>query len=296
MERPIPLPLATPAIEEHTRGSRRRPAGAHCTARHWQCARESSASQRASRLRGTTLERFCFGSATEANMRAAVQFTSAAEYGDVAAVARLYTESFAEYYSDGKLIPVTVSAQQLEEYLREEQMSLSDCPVALLGGKAAGFATVGVRPQEGTAWCKGFGIVPEFRGAHLSLSLSLSLSLPVPASVSHVPARSPSLCLSGAHIGRALAEEMKRRARIAGATRHMTLGCMKDNSPAIKTYEACGFVVAHESYSMEWTKPAGWTPAGALSLSRALSLSLSLSLSRSLSLSLSRSLSLARAL
>lgn len=156
----------------------------------------------------------------------AAEFISAEEYGDIDAVAQLYTDSFAEYYSDGKLIPVMVTAQNLEDYLREEQMSLENCPVALVGGKPAGFATVGVRPEEGTAWCKGFGIVAEFRGARL---------------------------------GRSLAGEMKRRARSSGATRYMTLGCMKDNLSAIKTYEASGFIVAHECYSMQWSKPVAWT-------------------------------------
>ena len=60
----------------------------------------------------------------------------------------------------------------------------------------------------------------------------------------------------GAHLGIPLAEEMKRRARAAGATRYMTLGCMGDNWPAIKTYEKSGFSIAHECFSMEWNRPA----------------------------------------
>jgi hypothetical protein len=35
----------------------------------------------------------------------------------------------------------------------------------------------------------------------------------------------------------------------------------QDNFPAVKTYEACGFIVAHECFSMEWSKPVGWAPA-----------------------------------
>lgn len=152
-----------------------------------------------------------------------IEFVSAAEYGDMDAVAQLYTDSFAEYYSAGQLVPVAVSAEDLASYLREEQMGLANCPVVLVDGVAAGLATVGVRPDEGTAWCKGFGIVEQFRGAHLGIPL---------------------------------AEEMKRRARAAGATRYMTLGCMGDNWPAIKTYEKSGFSIAHECFSMEWNRPA----------------------------------------
>lgn len=152
-----------------------------------------------------------------------IEFVSAAEYGDMDAVAQLYTDSFAEYYSAGQLVPVAVSAEDLASYLREEQMGLANCPVVLVDGVAAGLATVGVRPDEGTAWCKGFGIVEQFRGVHLGIPL---------------------------------AEEMKRRARAAGATRCMTLGCMGDNWPAIKTYEKSGFSIAHECFSMEWNRPA----------------------------------------
>eukprot|EP01043_Picozoa_sp_COSAG02_P075719 COSAG02_NODE_15746_length_1144_cov_1.266029_1_plen_88_part_10 len=35
---------------------------------------------------------------------------------------------------------------------------------------------------------------------------------------------------------------------------------VQDNFPAVKTYEACGFIVAHECFSMEWSKPVGWAP------------------------------------
>ena len=54
-----------------------------------------------------------------------IEFVSAAEYGDMDAVAQLYTDSFAEYYSAGQLVPVAVSAEDLASYLREEQMGLA---------------------------------------------------------------------------------------------------------------------------------------------------------------------------
>ena len=106
-------------------------------------------------------------------------------------------------------------------------MDLNHCPVVLVDGVAAGFTTVGIR-KSGQAWCKGFGIVPAFRGSKLGIPL---------------------------------AKEMVKQARLAGARGPMTLGCMADNH-ARKTYEAAGFAVVRECFSLVWEQPTD-APAAA---------------------------------
>ena len=39
----------------------------------------------------------------------AISFVSGAQWGDLTALAELYTETFQEYFSDGKHIPVSAS-------------------------------------------------------------------------------------------------------------------------------------------------------------------------------------------
>ena len=159
-----------------------------------------------------------------------VTFVSGAAWGDLAALAELYTESFQEYYTAPlgetermQLIPVSVSRDDLVRYIQEEQLDMTCSPVILVDGEAAGFTQIGIR-SDGNAWCKGFGICPKFRGAKLGIPL---------------------------------AKEMVRGAKEAGCRGNMTLGCMADNHAA-KTYKATGFKVVQKCVSMVWTPAAGW--------------------------------------
>ena len=140
-------------------------------------------------------------------------------------VAALYTETFAEYYTAGQLVQVEITPSMLAGFVEEEQISLDISPVMLVDNVPAGFTTVGVRDDGCQAYCRGFGIVPAFRGAGL---------------------------------GVALADEMIRRAVEHGARpdSSMTLSCMADNHSAIATYKRAGFSVVRQLQNLSWSSSA----------------------------------------
>ena len=67
------------------------------------------------------------------------------------------TETFQEYYSEGALQPVLITADDLAGYVVEEQIDLDASPVMLVDGEPAGLVTIGLR-AHGEAYCRGFGI------------------------------------------------------------------------------------------------------------------------------------------
>jgi hypothetical protein len=83
----------------------------------------------------------------------------------------VYTATFAEYYTAGRLIPVTITADDLATFVATEQISLELSPVMLLDGMPVGLVTVGLRDGR-SAYCRGFGIVPSARGKKLGVALS----------------------------------------------------------------------------------------------------------------------------
>ena len=91
--------------------------------------------------------------------------------GGLEALAALYTETFQEYYSEGALQPVLITADDLAGYVVEEQIDLDASPVMLVDGEPAGLVTIGLR-AHGEAYCRGFGIVPAFRGDKLGVPLA----------------------------------------------------------------------------------------------------------------------------
>jgi hypothetical protein len=103
---------------------------------------------------------------------AQVRFVSAADFGTLEEVATLYTATFQEYYTEGRLIPVSISAADLAGFVAYEQIDLALSPVMLLGDEPVGLVTVGLRAAERGSYCRGFGIVPSQRGAGLGVPLA----------------------------------------------------------------------------------------------------------------------------
>ena len=124
-------------------------------------------------------------------------------------------ELYTQTFAD-YFFPCVVTTEELADYVRIEHLDLDCCPVMLVEDTPVGFATVGIRGQE--SYCKGFGVIVSFRGKGLS------------------------------HI---LCNEMVRLAQEAGA-RRMSLGVIKDNTRAVRTYQKAGFEVARELISLEW--------------------------------------------
>ena len=152
----------------------------------------------------------------------AVSFLAASEFGSPDEIAALYTETFAEYYTDGKLVEVEITADMLKTFIAHDQISLDLSPVMLVDGVPAGLTTIGVRSDGRASYCRGFGVVPAFRGRGL---------------------------------GVALADEMVRRALEDGGAKtgtHMTLSCMADNTSAIATYRRAGFADARKLQNLQW--------------------------------------------
>jgi GNAT superfamily N-acetyltransferase len=123
----------------------------------------------------------------------------------LASVADLCNRTFADYFYDA-----FISAAHMKMYVRVEQLDLARSPVLYVGDEPAGLATVGLRAER--AYCKGFGIIPQFRG------------------------RGPAAPLCG---------EVIRQARLAGV-RTLPLGVLQQNERAEKTYLHPGLHVWRE--------------------------------------------------
>jgi hypothetical protein len=57
----------------------------------------------------------------------------------------------------------------MKMYVRFERSDLARSPVLYVGDEPAGLATVGLRAER--AYCKGFRIIPQFRGRGLAAPL-----------------------------------------------------------------------------------------------------------------------------
>lgn len=143
-------------------------------------------------------------------LQSPVSFRAASEF-DIATLARLYTRTF-----EGYVVAVTITPEMLETWIRVEDLRLDLSPVLCVGDTPVGFATVGLRGEH--AYCRGFGIVPEFRGQGLANELS---------------------------------QEIVERARSVHAS-DMVLGVLIDNTKAVKSYRASGFEPVRELHSVEW--------------------------------------------
>ena len=127
------------------------------------------------------------------------------------ALAALYTQTFEGYFYAS-----SVSAADLAGFCRIEQLDLYRSPVLCDGDEPVALATVGLRADQ--AYCKGFGVIPAYRGRGLALELCL---------------------------------EMVRQARQAGA-RRLALGVMQAHERAVRTYRRVGMYVERELLSLEW--------------------------------------------
>jgi ribosomal protein S18 acetylase RimI-like enzyme len=78
--------------------------------------------------------------------------------------AHLYTRSFENYF-----YPITLTAAGCATRARTEQLDLHRSVVLMLNEAPVGQATLALRGES--AWCGGFGIVPECRGRHLASPL-----------------------------------------------------------------------------------------------------------------------------
>ncbi|GCE06102.1 GNAT family N-acetyltransferase [Dictyobacter aurantiacus] len=117
-------------------------------------------------------------------------------------LADLHNRSFSGYF-----VPITMSAAQVSDFWRVNQIDANCCVVMHDSqGAFVGMARMGTRGTHG--WCGGFGIVPEFRGTGAS---------------------------------KILANEMVRVAKESGLTQ-LQLEVLTQNTAAIKLYERVGFV------------------------------------------------------
>lgn len=141
-----------------------------------------------------------------------VHFTPASHFSlDV--LADLYTRTFADYS-----YPVLITPEMLAEFIRVEDLALQRSPVMCVGDELVGFATVGMRGDQG--YCRGFGVTVPYRGQGLAS---------------------------------ALCEEMLEQARQAGA-RRLTLGVLIKNERAVKTYLRSGLRVVRQLFTYEWER------------------------------------------
>lgn len=138
-------------------------------------------------------------------------FLPASDFG-LETLARLYTRTF-----EGYVYKAVITPEQLASFIEIEDLDLRLSPVLRAGDDLMAFATVGLRGRH--AYCRGFGVIPEYRGKGLA---------------------------------NALCDEMTLQARKAGA-RDMTLGVLIDNVGAVKTYERGGFRPTRELHSLQWT-------------------------------------------
>ncbi len=141
----------------------------------------------------------------------------AAEF-DIETLARLYTRTFEGYF-----YPAIITPELLEAWIRIEDLDLNLSPVLRVGDELAAFATVGLRGRA--AYCRGFGVVPEFRGKGLA---------------------------------NALCAAMVAQARRANAT-DMRLGVLIENTGAVNTYLNGGFKPTRELYTVKWERPENFT-------------------------------------
>ncbi len=74
---------------------------------------------------------------------------------------QLFNHSFENYF-----YPMNLTVSQLAARLRLESLDLHHSVVLLIDNQPVGQATLGLRGD--TAWCGGFGIIPEYRGKGLS--------------------------------------------------------------------------------------------------------------------------------
>ena len=89
-----------------------------------------------------------------------LQFVSASSLS-LESFADLFTRSFENYF-----YPMKLTASIFAARLRLESLDLHHSVVLLVNDKPVGQATLGLRGD--TAWCGGFGIIPEYRGQGLS--------------------------------------------------------------------------------------------------------------------------------
>lgn len=132
---------------------------------------------------------------------------------DLETLARLYTRTF-----EGYAYTAVITPAQLEAFVSIEDLKLELSPVLRVGEELVAFTTVGVRGAH--AYCRGFGVIPEFRGKGLA---------------------------------NALCAEMIRKAWDAGA-QDMVLGVLKENHSAVQTYRRGGFEVTRELHTVEWAR------------------------------------------
>ena len=114
--------------------------------------------------------------------------------------------------------PVHVSPDHLARVIRVEDLDLRRSPVLRVDGEPVGLAMVGLRGEQ--AYCRGFGVTPPYRRRGLAGLLSA---------------------------------EMTRQAWLAGA-KTMTLGVLKTNTAAVKTYRRAGFQVWRDLHTVEWQR------------------------------------------
>jgi ribosomal protein S18 acetylase RimI-like enzyme len=132
---------------------------------------------------------------------------------DLETLARLYTRTFEGYF-----YPAVITPAMLASFIHVEDLDLDLSPVLTVHGELVAFATVGLRGKA--AYCRGFGVIPEFRGKGLA---------------------------------NALCDAMLQQARRAHAVK-MTLGVLIENQGAVKTYLRGGFKPARELHSVEWKR------------------------------------------
>ena len=131
----------------------------------------------------------------------------------LAAFAQLFSCTFENYF-----YPMVMTAQSLSNRVRTEQLDLFRSVVLLVDDEPVGQATLGLRGTS--AWCGGFGIIPEYRGKGLAPEL--------------------------------LAEFMNQ-AREAGA-KHLTLEVLEKNTPAQKLYAKAGFQHERDLRLLKWQR------------------------------------------